>query len=252
MKNEKAPESGVIAVFVEGLQDTPGWIALSRKKQDALLDHTSHIQQNRQLQMLGQFGELMELHQVQELLEGEEMKMSDYMHRLYPDRSSRTIERKRDVFGQIIANIPYDKLKRLTALGTEVLSRFQRIAHAALGDIRNAVRELPASIEADPAKYLEKLDAKLLENRQKKRKGITLHRDKDSADIFATNSLINYLRGSGPNETSTERRHRLKRIVGWTMEGLAVTGTVTAVRVPIPDGVLIRRGRPRKHKKEAA
>ena len=53
---------GVIQVFVPGLPDTPGWVALSRKKQDQLLEHTSHIQQNRQLQVLGEFGELMELY----------------------------------------------------------------------------------------------------------------------------------------------------------------------------------------------
>src|SRR6202521_4586791 len=106
MRNEKSLDSGVIAVFVEGLQDTPGWVALSRKKQDALLEHTSHIQQNRQLQFLGMFGEMLELNKVQQLLEGEEMKMADYLRRLYPDKHAKTIERKERAFSQIVANIP--------------------------------------------------------------------------------------------------------------------------------------------------
>jgi len=58
---------GAVTLFVPKLQDTPGWLVLSRKKQDALLEHTSHIQQNRQLQMLGEFGELMELYQDEKL-----------------------------------------------------------------------------------------------------------------------------------------------------------------------------------------
>lgn len=255
MKNEKSLDSGVIAVFVEGLQDTPGWVALSRKKQDALLEHTSHIQQNKQLQFLGEFGELLELNQVQQLLEGEEMKMSDYLRRLYPDKHAKTIERKERAFSQIVANIPYSVLKRLTSLSAEVISRFDRITHAALGDIRNAVRELPAlpaTTEKDAEKYLETLDTKILEQRQRKRKGITRHRDESDAAKMATNALINYMRGCGL-ETSAERRHFLSRVLGWTMEAQAVGGTIHATRVPIPDGVLIRRGRPRKHpQKEAA
>jgi hypothetical protein len=250
MKNDKTPEQGVIALFVEGLQDTPGWIVLSRKKQDALLEHTSHIQQNRQLQMLGEFGELMELYQVSQLLEGEEMKMGDYLRRLYPDKHQRTVERKQEAFGQIVANIPYSVLKRLTSLGHEVMSRFDRIAHAALGDIRNAVRELPAlpaATEKDAEKYLETLDAKIFEQRQRKHKGITRHRDVDDASKMATNALINYMRGCGLT-TSAERRHFLNRVAGWTMEAQAVGGTIHVTRVPIPDGVLIRRGRPRKIK----
>lgn len=255
MKTEKTSEAGVIAVFVEGLQDTPGWVTLSRNKQDALLEHTSHIQQNKQLQMLGEFGELMELHQVQQLLEGEDMKMVDYLRRLYPDKHKRTIDRKREAFAQVVANIPYSVLKRLTSLGVDVLSRFDRIAHAALGDIRNAVRELPAlpaSTEKDVEKYLENLDSKLLENWQRKSKGLTRHRNEDDASKFAANAVINYMRSCGLN-TSAEKRHFLKRVVGWTMEAQAVSGSINVARVPIPDGMLIRRGRPRtRPKKEAA
>jgi hypothetical protein len=74
MKGDKQTENSMVAVFVPGLQDTPGWLTLSRKKQDALLELTSHIQQHRQLQMLGEFGEL---YQVYQLLEDEEMQMKD-------------------------------------------------------------------------------------------------------------------------------------------------------------------------------
>src|ERR1700728_1782852 len=142
MEDSKTP-SGVIAVFVPGLEDTPGWLALSRKKQDALLEHTSHIQQHRQLQLLGEFGELMEHYQVQELLDGEEMRMTDYLRRTYPDKHLRTIQRKQQVFGELVKAIPNSVMKRLTSIGADALGRFDRIANAALGDITNAVKELP-------------------------------------------------------------------------------------------------------------
>ena len=255
MKIESPPTTGVIAVFVPELPHTPGWLALSPKKRDALLLHTSNIQQNRQMQMLGEFGELMELYQVEQLLEGEEMKMGDYLRKLYPDRHARTIERKSKAFTQIVSNIPHSVLKRLTNLGADVLSRFDRIAKAALGDIRNAVKELPAmtaNTEKDAEKYLETLDAKLVDQRKKKTKGgANKHKDDQLAAKMATNAVINYIRSCGLT-TSAEKRHWLSRTLGWVMEAQAIGGTIHVSRVPIPDDILIRRGRPRKPRLEEA
>jgi hypothetical protein len=252
---EEKPSSGVIAVFFDGLENTPGWVTLSRKKQDALLEHTSHIQQNRQMQMLGEFGELMELYQVQELLEGEDMKMHDYLRRIYPDRHQRTIDRKREVFSQLVQTIPTSVMKRLTSIGAETLSRFDRIANAALGDIRNAVKEmpaLPASTDKAAEKYLEELDSKLLENRKKRGNRLAIHADEKMAAKMAANALVNYMRGCGL-ATSAQKRSWLTKVVGWAMEAQAVTGEISASRLSIPGGVLIPRGRPRKHpRKEVA
>ncbi len=194
----------------------------------------------------------MELYQVQQLLEGEEMQMRDYMHRIYPERTRRTIDRKRERFAEFVAAIPAPVMKRLTALGAETLERFDRIANAALGDIRNAVRELlvlPASTE--PEQYLEALDSKLLEHRKAKPKGKALHLNENSAAKMATNAVISYIRACGL-KTSGEKRVWIRRVVGWVMEAQAVTGTVSTERVPIPDGILVKRGRPPKRKKEAA
>jgi len=254
MRNDKTQDEAL--VFVTGLPDTPGWLQLSRKKQDALLQHTSHIQQHRQLQMLGEFGELMELYQVQQLLEGEEMKMSDYLRKIYPDRHQRTIDRKREVFAQLASTIPQSVMKRLTTIGTEALSRFDRIANAALGDIRNAVKEIPqltAGNDKDAEKYLEALDTKLLEHRQKKRKGKPLDQDEQQAAKMATNGVLHYMRACGRTlKTSAQKRHWLTRVMGWVMEAQGVTGTLRAGRIAIPDGILIRRGRPPKKKPKGA
>ena len=255
MKIEPTPEDGVIAVFVPELPHTPGWLALSQKKRDALLLHTSHIQQNRQMQMLGEFGELMELYHVQQLLEGEEMKMNDYLRHVYPERHQRTIDRKREVFSEFAARVPAGVMKRLGSASVKMMTRFDRIATAALGDIRNAVREmpeLPVQNDKDAEKYLEQLDTKLLEHRQLKRKGKPLHKDEALAAKMATNAVLAYLRACNL-KTSAQKRHWLTRVLGWVMEAQAVSGTLRAGRIPIPDGVIIRRGRPRKHPiKEAA
>lgn len=253
MEDQKTP-SGVIAVFVPGLEDTPGWIALSRKKQDALLEHTSHIQQNRQLQMLGEFGELMELSQVQQLLDGEAMKMADYIKRIYPDRHIRTIQRKREIFDQLVQAIPASVMKRLTAIGTDALGRFDRIANAALGDIRNAVKELPAlpaSTNKEAERYLEELDTKLLEHRKQKRQGQPVQIDDERAAKMAANAISHYAKACGL-ATSAQKRSWLTKVVGWAMEAQAVTGSVTAQRLSIPGGVLLQVGRPRKYPRKGA
>jgi hypothetical protein len=52
-------------------------------------------------------------------------------------------------------------------------------------------------------------------------------------------------------QTSAQKRNWLTRIMGWVMEAQAVTGTLRAGRIAIPDGILVRRGRPRKYPKKA-
>lgn len=246
-------QSGMVVV-IRDLPEIPGWQGLSRKKQDALVEHKTHIEQHRQLQMLGEFGELMELYQVQQLLEGEDMKLRDYIRHIYPERHMRTIDRKREVFAALVATIPAPVLKRLSAIGTDALSRFDRIANAALGDIKNAVKELPAlsASTGDAEKYLQQLDTKLLEHRQARRNGKDIHKDDHESAMMAANALINYIRGCGL-KTSAEKRQWLRRVVGWTMEAHAVTGTVSTERVPHPEGVNPKLGRPFKNPpKEAA
>jgi hypothetical protein len=255
MEPERTPP-GVIAVFVPGLENTPGWLSLSRKKQDALLEHTSHIAQNRQLQKLGEFGELLELHHVQELLDGEQMAMKDYLRLIYPDSHKRTIDRKREVFSQITKRIPPASMRRLAAIGVDTLGRFDRIANAALGDISNVLNEMPtlsASTDKEAEKYLEELDSKLLESRQQRRKGTKkANQDETMAAKMAANALSHYMRSCGLT-TSAHKRSWLTKVVGWAMEAQAVSGSISTTRVSIPGGVLIPRGRPRKKpKKEAA
>ena len=253
MKIEKHTESS--AVFQPKLDSIPGWNSLSSKDQGELYEITMRGHQYRQLKMLGEFGELLELYQVQQLLDGKPMRMIDYLSGIYPDRARRTLDRKREVFNQIAANIPGSVMKRLVSAGSDVLGQFDRIATAALGDIRNAVRELPAlpaSTDKEAEKYLEQLETKLQEHRQNRRKGKPLQQNEEFAAKMAVNSVLHYIRGCTTLKTSAQKRHWLTRVMGWVMEAQAVSGTLRAGRIPIPDGILIRRGRPRKKREKDA
>lgn len=255
MEDQKTP-SGVIAVFVPGLEDTPGWLALSRKKQDALLEHTSHIQQNRQLQMLGEFGQLLELYEVKRLLEGEHMKMTDYLRRIYPDRHIRTIQRKQESFAAFVGGIHPTMMKKMREISSGTIAKFNRLASAKLGDIQNAITEvpslaLPVSSNDDVVERLEELDSKLLEHRKLKRRGHRIHMKEEYAAKVAANSLSHYMKACGI-ATSAQKRSWLTKVVGWAMEAQAVSGHITGTRLSIPGGELIPLGRPRKKPKEAA
>lgn len=253
MKIEKHTES--LAVYQPKLDSIPEWNALSSKDQGELYEITMRGHQYRQLKMLGEFGELLELYQVQQFLEGKPVKMIDYLSVIYPDHHRRTLERKREVFNQIVAHIDPSVLKR-AGLDPKNLSRFSRIAAATLGDIRNAVREvpaLPASTEKEAEKYLEQVETKLQEHRQNRRKGKPLQQNEEFAAKMATNSVLHYFRGVPSLKTSAQKRKALSTVMGWAMEAMGIHGTMRVGRIPIPDGVLIRRGRPRKKRdKEVA
>jgi len=253
MKTERSSLEKPALVFVAGLPDTPGWLALSRKKQDQLLEHTSHIQQHRRLQTLGEFGELMELYQVQQLLEGEELKIHHYIRAIYSDRHRRTAERKHKAFKEFVEKIPNPVLQRLSSLGTEILDKFDRIANTQIGRIQSAIRELPqlaVSNDKDAEKYLEALDAKLLEHRKLVPKGKSIDQDEEQAKKMATNAVLHYMRKCRELKTSAQKRKFLQRVMGWVMDAHAVSGMIRAHRIPIPDGVRILRGRPKMTEEE--
>lgn len=253
MKNDTSPEGGINAIFVHGLSDTPGWLKLSRTKQDDLLQHTAHIQQFRQMHKLGKFGELVHLVHVQLLLDDEEMDIKRYLALLCPSEHQRTIHRKAKALADIAATIPNSYLHEITQIGQDVLAKFDKIPNAALGDIRNALHKmplLPVSTEQGGEKFLEELNDRVGEERKQRRKIGLMAVDMGIAEKTAVDALIHHI-CKAKLKTSAEKRQFLTRVIGWTMEDQAIHGTLRASRVPIPNGVIIRRDRPRKHLKPA-
>jgi hypothetical protein len=230
MKLDK-PEGYEIAVLIAALQHTHGWVNLSPKKQDELLEHTSYLQKYRLVRRLGEFGELLELTQVQQLLDGEEMEMSDYLRLIYPKHHQRTIFRKQAIFEDLAATIPNSILRRITAMGQDVIGKFDRIATAALGDIRNAIKEmplLPVTTDKPAQKYLEEIEGKLAEERRNRRKiGHRPENDEILAAEKASQDVLKYLRSCGFERTA-QKRQWLVRVVGWVMEDQEIKGTLHA------------------------
>ena len=101
MKIEKHTES--LAIYQPKLDSIPEWNALSSKDQGELYEITMRGHQYRQLKMLGEFGELLELYRVQQLLDGKPMRMIDYLSGIYPDRARRT---STDTGGRHLATRP--------------------------------------------------------------------------------------------------------------------------------------------------
>lgn len=238
--------------FNPNLQDTPGWVSLSSKKKDELFEIARENHQFRQMKDLGAFGELMTMYRASQVLEGEQdVRFIDYVRQIYSDKHFRTALRKEKAFAEVAGTIPAAVLKRWSSATSGVLESFEGIAKAALGDIRNAAREmaqLTVSTERDAEKYMVLINDKLLENRKKKGKPVS--KTQSLAEKMATNAIIHYIRDAGL-KTSAEKRAFLTRVIGWVMEAQAVSGALKAIhRIPIPDGLLIRRGRPRKKRPE--
>lgn len=225
-------------------------MALSHKKQDQLREHTSRIHRYRQMQRLGEFGDFIELIQVNQLLDKEEMHISDYLRTVYPAFSQRTIARKKKSIQALSTHIPNSVLKRITALSQDALAKFDRISSAAVGDICNAIFEmprLPLSTDKDAEKYLEELGTKLLDERKHRRaKGNgKVKKDDEQAARNATDDVLRHLRATGLKE-NVDKRQWLGRVFGGVMEAEALQGALRPTRVTAPNGVLKRRGRPPK------
>lgn len=246
-------ESDAPLLFVEGLDSTPGWVVLPYDKQKQIVEHTSHVQRFRQMQRLGEFGELVELTQVHQILEGEDMEMKNFLRVVYPDHSERTIYRKLQVFQEVSTHIPNSVLKKIGGLNEEVLTNFENITTAPIGEIRRVLKQmpmLPLTTDKAAEQYLAEVNEKLSHDRRKRAKGKRV--DDDFAAKMATNGVLHYMKQTKLT-TSAEKRQFLKRVFGWIMEAQAIPGTISTTRLAIPEGLLIRRGRPRsKPRKEAA
>lgn len=252
MKIEKHTES--LAVYQPKLDSIPGWHSLDQKKQGELYEHTTHIHQYRQMQRMGAFGEMIELVGVNLLLDGEDMGMEPYVAHLYPNDHERTIKRKVQALGEIATRIPKPILKQISEVGQDVLSKYDHLLSAALGDIRNAVNEMPllsVSTEKKAEEFLEELDSKVQEERRARPQKAKLRKSRSFAEQACANAIIHYMR-MADLKTSAERRQFLQRAVGWAMEAMAVHGTLRAGRVSLPEGVGRPVGRPRIIKKTIA
>lgn len=254
MKNDKVSETNVIAVFTPGIEKIHGWMSLSRQKQDKLLEHNSRRQQYLQMRTLGEFGELLEITQIQHLLKGEKMQLEDYLAAVYPSKSQKTIERKQQIYAEFAATIPIGVLEEISSLGAEALTKFERIANAPLGEIRSALRQvklLPVSTKNGAEKLLGELEEKIIEGRKQRSQPDVTRISKDQTEKMALHAVLHYMK-SAKLRTSSQKGQWLTRVIGWTMESQAIPGVLRLRRISVPDGMIIRRGRPRTRSPQGA
>lgn len=234
------------------LPEIPGWHDLSREQQDSLYAHKRNIEEYEQIRQFGELGVVVELYKAQQEIKGTRMHIGGLIRTLYKGKTQRTVDRKLNDFREIADGLPPQLIDQWQDIGREALEKHSSLARASLGEIKAALRKM-LELPPPPGKTLDavlgQLNTQLSTDRKDRRKDI--HKDQDECGKMAANALINYIRSCGLR-TSADKRHWLRRVVGWTMEAHAVTGTVSTERVSYPEGVNPPRGRPRLSPKEAA
>ncbi len=238
-----------IAVFVPGLDATPGWTALTQTKRDWLLEKTSNVQQYRKMEGLGAIGAAVELVEIEAGLDGESMSMSNYLTTIF-GQSARTAYRRMADYREMSKHWSAETIARMATHGTALLKGMSGVQLKTLVNVSKALPE-PKSKED------KVIDAWIEEDVRKKIRSIKAARvkaikpDEFEASKMAFNAVLRYLR-IARLKTSAEQRRWLMRIVGWTMEAQAIHGTMQAGRISIPEGVIAKVGRPRKLAKKVA
>jgi hypothetical protein len=236
-------------ILTPGLPTIPGFTGLNAERREWLLEHTSNIARFRRQQAAGVIGECRELYLIQAGLEGTPVTMKAYIATMYP-RSDRTAWKRLSDYRELAKVMPEAAIDALANNAAEML---QGAAALGAGDVIRAAKGLPLPRGHEPKViegYLGKLRERLREDRQARRKG-RRGLDPDDAVKIAVTTLTRCLREAKLGESAAQRQW-LKKVVGYTMERRAITGTVATERISIPDGFMPRRGRPRKDLTKAA
>ena len=234
-----------ITLYSPDLSETPGWVSLNRDQQDWLLERTSNIQQYRRMEGMAAVAGCLELMEVEVGLKDTQMSLTAYMRVVF-GQSERTAWRKLKDFKELSKHLPPVAIRMIATQGNNLL---KGVSGSGMKELITAAKQLPPP-KSNNEKVIEAfisndLRTKLREQKQDRRpKGPIKLTDEMSAKM-GLHALLRYLR-SAKMKTSAEKRHWLTRVMGWAMEAEAIHGTLRAGRVPIPDDMIIRRGRPRK------
>lgn len=241
-----------IEVYVPELTNTPGWVSLTQGQKEWLQQRTSNIQQYRKMEGMAAIAGCIELIDVEEGLKGTNMSMTNYIRTVF-GHSERTAWRKLKDFKELRKYLPPQVIRTIAAQGNTLLKGASGVGPK---ELLAAAKQLPAPSTKDEKTIegyiMNDLRTKLKEQRSDRRaapRQLTI--TEEHAAKMALHSLLRYMR-MAKLKTSAEKRHWMQRVLGWAMEAEAVSGTMRAGRIAIPDGVIIRRGRPRGSKKKAA
>lgn len=235
-----------VDVFVPGLNNTQGWVALSREKQDQLLRRTSNIIQYKRMEGLGAIGACIELAEVERLLANESMSMRSYIHTVFGASAATAYRRLADL--KELRKHWDDKL--IEAVASKGATLLRGASGVGMKDLIRVAKALPPPksredkvIEGYVTNHVRK---HIADDRSQRRKGkATLRFDAEESAKMAFNHVLRILRSTNI-KTSAEQRKWLMLVVGWTMEARAISGTLRCGRISIPEGTIAKVGRPRK------
>lgn len=232
-----------LAVVNPDLEQSPGWQALNKEKHDWLAQKTFNILQYRRMEGLGAVGACIELAEVERGLEGEKLTMTDYIRTVF-GQSERTARRRLKDYKELREHWPEKLIEAVATKGATLLRGASGIG---LRDLLNVARELPPP-KSNEAKVIEGYVMKDVREKirsQRKGRNRVVRLSEEGAAKVALNTLLRLMRGMALDGAPAKRKW-LTRVVGWTMDAQALSGTLHITRLSVPGGLIIKRGRPRK------
>ena len=231
-------------MFIPGLPNTPGWVALNQAEKDWVQQATSDVNASFRSAGLSTLKGILGLMSLRSYLEGKPLTMTNWLRTSFPG-SERGGRRWLELGDKLADYAPQDALLMLAEKGVANLGNLQT------GHLLPVIKENPPP--KDKKKYSEWIDVvgeKVKETYRERRKGRHPKLTEDGALKNFVQTGVRLLKEAKLG-TSAEQRGFLKRGVGMVMEKRAITGTVSTERVPIPEGFFPPRGRPKKIKKAA-
>lgn len=249
---EDKSKSHEITSFVPGIQDVAGWSELGRKRQDDFLERVSRLQEHRKFKAIGELTEMADIHMIQKDF-GDSLDLREAFQRIYTDEEDRRkVFRRVALHQELIEALPDGFLEQLHSLSMDMLDKFKDLRRFALGDIKNAAKQLPATTvktAAQAVTFAEAVIAKAKANKRANRGGEPIPTSKEEAQKMTANSLIYYCKAAGL-KTSEQKIRWVTPAISWFMEHEAIPGRISAKRATLPEGVPPKRGRPAKEKPE--
>ena len=224
---------------------------MNRGQQDWLMEQDTQAHQFQRLEGMSAISGCLKLIEIEAGLQGTEMSFTSYLRGSF-GQSERTAWRRVRDFKELAKHMSPAVIKAIAANGSNLL---RGVSGSGVKDLISAAKQLPPPKNANE-KVIEgyisnDLREKLREIRQERRPKAPIKLTDEMSAKMALHALLRYVR-MAKMKTSAEKRHFLMRVFGWAMEAEAVSGTIRVARISIPDGVIIRRGRPRKRSRDKA
>lgn len=238
--------------FAPGLENTPGWSSLSRTDQDWLLEQTSGWLNEAETEGLAAMRGSVRLLKIDLWLEERKMPMKAYIRTVCQQThlSEGTVWTRSRKIREL-----YDlwrNQKLIDTFATKGKALLPGSSGIGIGQLITVAKHLPAPKSEDP-KVVEgfitnKVRPALKENRVKANtERLVIRYTKQEHLKMAFNELLSTMksmRQAKQVRTSAEKEEFLRTVVGMTMEAEAIPGIIRIGRIPVPEGMIIRRGRP--------